>query len=200
MAMKNVASKMGIKPSTFSKMLTLDNPRRDTMNRIAEAFGVSFEEFEQLYHNPEGYEISYKSPISDGADAGIMIVPKEYNRILSNHNAIALHNDESTDKEDAISLGIRSDIDDIIINDKREKQPESILLKNGDGGYFTIRKDEISADIKLSHITLHATNLEELYEIASILYESSKMDARRAMGGSYQAVLSLLIKQYGNKG
>lgn len=81
--MKVLASKMGITAPSLSKTLTNDNPRKDTIRRFAEVFGMGTEDFELLYHNPDAYEITHKHPVSATEDGGLKIVPREQNHPIA---------------------------------------------------------------------------------------------------------------------
>lgn len=76
--MNVIAERMGISPATLSKNLSNDNPREDSLNRYADAFGVPHDVFKEYYHNPKGFEVSC-------VDGKIVLAPVDSNATLHRH-------------------------------------------------------------------------------------------------------------------
>lgn len=174
--LKILAEKMHVTAPSISKTLTNDNPRKETVKRFADAFGMSTEDFEALYHNPDAYEIIHRLPKDSPEDGGLMIVPKNHNR------SIAINNDDVLITPFAFAEGI-----------PKTKQGERMPTESDNDSI------EAHAEFVYEGNTLVA---DTFLDVKLLVNNLSALEERRTTQGKdaiYQSMLSVLVKQYGTK-
>lgn len=179
--MKDVAEDMGISPVTLSQNLAKDKPRASTFERLADAFNISVEDFKKLYDNPNTYELTHLLDEDTGVEK-VVVVPKAQN------------------------MEIKDDSEDVLITNK------SI----GEGSYKNKEVHRLHTVKQLPSAAENetiSTHAEFVYEGSTLIADTfldatllinnlSALEQRRTTDGKdaiYQSMLSVLVKQYGNK-
>jgi transcriptional regulator with XRE-family HTH domain len=178
--MNALANKLGVKAPTLSITLSNDNPRKTTMERFADAFGMSFEDFAALYQNPDAYDIIRRLPKDSSEDGGLMIAPKEQNK----------------------SIGISNDDIDITPFTFAEGASEG-TPKTRQGERMPTESDNDSIEAHAEFVYEGNTLVADTFlDVMLLVNNLSALEERRTTQGKdaiYQSMLSVLIKQYGTK-
>ena len=183
--MNVIAERMGISPATLSRNLSNDNPREDSMNRYADAFGVPRDVFKEYYHNPKGYEVS-------SAEGRLIIVPKEINYSLPSVG--------NEDVEDVpLTKGYSSLADKDSYGTLKTKKPMTegtYMIDEETGEEVWVPDNEmISANFNYRGTKLYAYSVQDIKDIANVLLSLTSITDKE----QHEATLSLLVRQYGRK-
>ena len=170
--MKDVAEDMGISPVTLSQNLAKDKPRASTFEKLADAFNISVEDFKKLYDNPNTYELTHLLDEDTGMEK-VAIVPKEQNYSITG-KAIG---ESSYGNKVAHKMHTVKQLPSAAENETIPTHAE-----------FVYEGSTLIADTFLD-ATLLINNL-------SALEQRRTTDGKDAI---YQSMLSVLVRQYGNK-
>ena len=170
--MKDVAEDMGISPVTLSQNLAKDKPRASTFEKLADAFNISVEDFKKLYDNPNTYELTHLLDEDTGIEK-VAIVPKEQNYSITG-KAIG---ESAYSNKVAHKMHTVKQLPSAAENETIPTHAE-----------FVYEGSTLIADTFLD-ATLLINNL-------SALEQRRTTDGKDAI---YQSMLSVLVKQYGNK-
>ena len=170
--MKDVAEDMGISPVTLSQNLAKDKPRASTFEKLADAFNISVEDFKKLYDNPNTYELTHLLDEDTGMEK-VAIVPIEQNYSITG-KAIG---ESSYGNKVAHKMHTVKQLPSAAENETIPTHAE-----------FVYEGSTLIADTFLD-ATLLINNL-------SALEQRRTTDGKDAI---YQSMLSVLVRQYGNK-
>lgn len=170
--MKDVAEDMGISPVTLSQNLAKDKPRASTFEKLADAFNISVEDFKKLYDNPNTYELTHLLDEDTGMEK-VAIVPKEQNYSITG-KAIG---EGSYKNKEVHKMHTVKQLPSAAENETIPTHAE-----------FVYEGSTLIADTFLD-ATLLINNL-------SALEQRRTTDGKDAI---YQSMLSVLVRQYGNK-
>ena len=179
MKMKELAEAIGRSPATISQNLAKDKPRRKTFDNLAKVFGVEAQALEELYNNPEGYELNM-------IDGKIEIVPIGANHIISIH----CENDAIVSKmvETDGSVGPKSH--------RPKKEKIYSVIDEETGEIVNLSEDDlITAEFNYKGTKLYAYSAQDIKTVANIIASLGTIADKE----QHDATLSLLVKQYGHR-
>lgn len=179
--MKEVAEDMGISPVTLSQNLAKDKPRASTFERLAHAFTISVEDFKRLYDNPDGYELTHMIDEDTGMEK-VAVVPKEQN------------------------FSLMIDSDDVSLTNKAHgasSYSNKVAHKMHTVKQLPSASENETIPTHAEFIYEGNTLIADTFLDATLLINNlSALEQRRTTDGKdsiYQSMLSVLVKQYGNK-
>ena len=185
--MNVIAKNMGISPATLSKNLSNDNPREESLNRYADAFGVPHDVFKEYYHNPKGFEVS-------SVDGKIVLTPVDSNYTLHRLNDRMI---EINDDSEGVLL--KPHYEEVAYpkgKSLRSFKPKGMdVIDEETGEVIIVPDDTISAMFNYKGTKLYANSVQTIKDVANMISSLATMENKEL----HDASLALLVDRYGVK-